>query len=629
MEFEKFDGHIACAAASAVGENWDDDVSDDVDAVPAESFGSLEREFWRQLNDLETLEHQFWNELDKLPTTPGQKEAQPEPAQPAQASPASVLELNYSAWDAEPTLATVECPIATSPIASASFEKPNFEKPSLAFLVESAVKLNHAASVIQKTVRARKQKAKTTERLYLLWVRQKVERRIKHCGNIMKEQEKLYKKDSAIRELKQWIERDMKGPNTPEHMRLVLNSFLKVNSGYGCTIEDKNRVEEHGLLYNELDHFDDQTKSHILSAGGDGAEWLIRLEKEREPIQVKHNDNEKELSIIEEQIIDYEVWLCKLSVIDALDNAPAFTFDLESTVSSIFAPQFSNYWPYLGFPGLRPPRYCGNYNYPNCSRNQLSSFHAFISKSSTTFSRSRRIMISAPTETVDIGTETNFLAYSRQSATSPLSSSDGGLLGTYRLSGTGVKSDSTRRQVIFTFEHDDDDKLRRSTTTSFPTTMSSVDYLLIQEDAPAESTEGLKPSVHEEDTLDHGGDITAPSSSDVKPEAASAAASVHHGRSISRTPMYEERRERAFIHGDQRVVLSGQRAYARLDEVDRVGNTFDYPAQVAYNAYFPEPERDEGDETIDQVLVQEYEESDDAGDDYYFDDTPDDNYFSD
>ena len=45
--------------------------------------------------------------------------------------------------------------------------------------------------------------------------------------------------------------------------------------------------------------------------------------------------------------------------------------------------------------------------------------------------------------------------------------------------------------------------------------MSSVDYLLIQEDAPAESTEGLKPSVHEEDTLDHGGDITAPSSSDV------------------------------------------------------------------------------------------------------------------
>ena len=66
-----------------------------------------------------------------------------------------------------------------------------------------------------------------------------------------------------------------------------------------------------------------------------------------------------------------------------------------------------------------------------------------------------------------------------------------------------------------------------------------------------------------------------------------------------------------------------------VDEVDRVGNTFDYPAQVAYNAYFSEPERDEGDETIDQVLVQEYEESDDAGDDYYFDDTPDDNYFSD
>lgn len=93
--------------------------------------------------------------------------------------------------------------------------------------------------------------------------------------------------------------------------------------------------------------------------------------------------------------------------------------------------------------------------------------------------------------------------------------------------------------------------------------------------------------------------------------------------------MYEERRERAFIHGDHRVVLSGQRSYARIGEVDRVGQTFDYPAQEAYSGYFHEAERDNNDdESNDQLLLQEYEEPDDEYGDY-FDDTPDDNYFSD
>ena len=162
--------------------------------VPA---GNLERAFWQKLAEMETMENierEFWQNVADLPITPSKEEPAPAQPAPADSTPVSIVELNISAWDhtepTSPTLPPVEIGTPTLTSRSASFEKP-----SHAFLVESAVKLNHAAWVIQKTVRARKQKAKTTERLYLLWVRQKVERRIKHCGDIMKEQEKLYKKN--------------------------------------------------------------------------------------------------------------------------------------------------------------------------------------------------------------------------------------------------------------------------------------------------------------------------------------------------------------------------------------------------------------------------------------------------
>lgn len=219
---------------------------------------------------------------------------------------------------------------------------------------------------------------------------------------------------------------------------------------------------------------------------------------------------------------------------------------------------------------------------------------------------------------------------SRQKAASPVSKPGARLTGIYWLSGIDANSDTVRRAFIAQ-EHDDDHYLRKSTTTSksFPTTMSSVDYLLINEDTAP--TEGLKPKP-DEDTSERGGASPPNAIAGDKPEvetATTASAPVYYGRPISTTPMYEERRERAFIHGDHRVVLSGQRSYARIGEVDRVGQTFDYPAQEAYSGYFHEAERDNNDdESNDQLLLQEYEEPDDEYGDY-FDDTPDDNYFSD
>ena len=78
------------------------------------------------------------------------------------------------------------------------------------------------------------------------------------------------------------------------------------------------------------------------------------------------------------------------------------------------------------------------------------------------------------------------------------------------------------------------------------------------------------------------------------------------------------------------MVLSGQKSFARLGEVDRVGDMFKYPAQDAYDAYFPgEFEHDEEqDAPTATALVQEYDYDSDDHDGAYFD-TPDDHYFSD
>ena len=81
--------------------------------------------------------------------------------------------------------------------------------------------------------------------------------------------------------------------------------------------------------------------------------------------------------------------------------------------------------------------------------------------------------------------------------------------------------------------------------------------------------------------------------------------------SISNTPYYEERHERALTYGDDRVVLSGQQSYARLGEAHRVSSMFEYPP--AHNTYNEEQsEHHEEDESNEQVLLHEY----DSGSDY-------------
>ena len=162
--------------------------------VPA---GNLERAFWQKLAEMETMENierEFWQNVADLPTTPSKEEPAPAQPAPADSTPVSIVELNISAWDytepTSPTLPPVE--IETTTLTSASFEKPNFEKPSHAFLVESAVKLNHAAWVIQKTVRARKQKAVIKQMAQIEIQFGKVMKQINFWGELRRECEYQY-----------------------------------------------------------------------------------------------------------------------------------------------------------------------------------------------------------------------------------------------------------------------------------------------------------------------------------------------------------------------------------------------------------------------------------------------------
>ena len=481
--------------------------------VPA---GNLERAFWQKLAEMETMENierEFWQNVADLPTTPSKEEPAPAQPAPADSTPVSIVELNISAWDhtepTSPTLPPVE--IETTTLTSASFEKPNFEKPSHAFLVESAVKLNHAAWVIQKTVRARKQKAVIKQMAQIEIQFGKVMKQINSWGELRRECEFQYW---------QWTHR--KGG-------LSVSEFE-----YGKVMRDIHASEEDGT----------------------GTIYSIR------DVEFKFPNFEYFESGI-------------LTPLIVIQPSSDFVWHFDESTRS--AHQQKSWCP----PWIKEVMRL-------------------------------RVM------------------RSRQKAASPVSKPGARLTGIYWLSGIDANSDTVRRAFIAQ-EHDDDHYLRKSTTTSksFPTTMSSVDYLLINEDTAP--TEGLKPKP-DEDTSERGGASPPNAIAGDKPEvetATTASAPVYYGRPISTTPMYEERRERAFIHGDHRVVLSGQRSYARIGEVDRVGQTFDYPAQEAYSGYFHEAERDNNDdESNDQLLLQEYEEPDDEYGDY-FDDTPDDNYFSD
>jgi hypothetical protein len=159
--------------------------------VPA---GNLERAFWQKLAEMETMENierEFWQNVADLPTTPSKEEPAPAQPAPADSTPVSIVELNISAWDhtepTSPTLPPVEIGTPTLTSRSASFEKP-----SHAFLVESAVKLNHAAWVIQKTVRARKQKAVIKQMAQIEIQFGKVMKQINFWGELRRECEYQY-----------------------------------------------------------------------------------------------------------------------------------------------------------------------------------------------------------------------------------------------------------------------------------------------------------------------------------------------------------------------------------------------------------------------------------------------------
>ena len=149
--------------------------------------------------------------------------------------------------------------------------------------------------------------------------------------------------------------------------------------------------------------------------------------------------------------------------------------------------------------------------------------------------------------------------------------------------------------------------------------MSSANFLLTAESmtpdvaTSAEEKPEAVPAAEKPEAAPEPHSSTARDSFDAgKPEATTAtSSSTFNYSSISNTPYYEERHERALTYGDDRVVLSGQQSYARLGEAHRVSSMFEYPP--AHDTYYEEQsEHHEEDESNEQVLLHEY----DSGSDY-------------
>ena len=228
----------------------------------------------------------------------------------------------------------------------------------------------------------------------------------------------------------------------------------------------------------------------------------------------------------------------------------------------------------------------------NLTSNEIERLNIFIKKSGSSYRYT-----APPKEVVRVDVrhrETNYLPVSPASAPAPASGS---------LSYGDFYSD----------QNDDDDE------PSFASRRSTTDFLLTTETVTpdvatsAEEKPEAAPAAEEPQPAPEPHSSTARDSFDAgKPEATTAtSSSTFNYSSISNTPYYEERHERALTYGDDRVVLSGQQSYARLGEAHRVSSMFEYPP--AHDTYYEEQsEHHEEDESNEQVLLHEY----DSGSDY-------------
>ena len=182
-------------------------------------------------------------------------------------------------------------------------------------------------------------------------------------------------------------------------------------------------------------------------------------------------------------------------------------------------------------------------------------------------------------------------------------------------SGSSAPAKSTYGlELLYPDQNDDDDDEPFSASR-----MSSANFLLTAESmtpdvaTSAEEKPEAVPAAEKPEAAPEPHSSTARDSFDAgKPEATTAtSSSTFNYSSISNTPYYEERHERALTYGDDRVVLSGQQSYARLGEAHRVSSMFEYPP--AHDTYYEEQsEHHEEDESNEQVLLHEY----DSGSDY-------------
>ena len=235
----------------------------------------------------------------------------------------------------------------------------------------------------------------------------------------------------------------------------------------------------------------------------------------------------------------------------------------------------------------------------NLTSNEIERLNIFIKKSGCSSStKSLALYTAPPKEVVRVDVrhrKTDYLPASPASVPAPASGS---------LSYGGFYPD----------QNDDDDD-----EPSFASRRSTTDFLLTTETVTpdvATSTEEkpeAAPAAEEPQPAPEPHSSTARDSFDAgKPEATTAtSSSTFNYSSISNTPYYEERHERALTYGDDRVVLSGQQSYARLGEAHRVSSMFEYPP--AHDTYYEEQsEHHEEDESNEQVLLHEY----DSGSDY-------------
>ena len=367
--------------------------------------------------------------------------------------------------------------------------------------------------------------------------------------------------------------------------------------------------------------------------GGGGEEWR----KRRAALERRQIDIENEKAACVETLPTYEEWLSTFNVKnDVLDRALIAAFGFHAPkVNSIFKFSIrSRNFPFLAKEVFHPPMQLGRWrevasahiecNYPNFDREDLERI-----------SREQVSTTSAPTEIMTKGHRKMKMKVLSWQSSCGVETSRAAVQSSHRATSSSpqldhifgatglVNSNTTRQSLISTFEHDDDDDLPRSVMQT-----STLDHLFVTtvDEAPeiSEAAAASEPPGPSAGARDSPGPITGG-----KPDTTASA--TPRARTITNnTPYYEERHERAFRYGDERVVLSGQKSFARLGEVDRVGDMFKYPAQDAYDAYFPgEFEHDEEqDAPTATALVQEYDYDSDDHDGAYFD-TPDDHYFSD